>query len=388
MIMRQLHIVQSIQTDFGGLGLAALRYSESIAEAGANVVLFAARRSGEEIAHGDGCGRFSVVGVRSVLSRFGSKNGFVSQVLALRKIILNGDFDILHVHGVWSPILAVAVFLAKFKGVPVIVSPHGSLEPWALEYRRLKKRLAMLAYQGRVLRGASMLVATAGQELESIRKLGLCNPVAVLPNGVDSYLGTPAKCSSQVRKILFLSRIHPKKGIRDLILAWAKVRQDGWRIIIAGPDENGHAAELQSLISSLGLSDDFEFPGLVVDEAKERCFAEASIFVLPTYSENFGIAVAEALARGVPVITTTGAPWEDVLLHDCGWWVQPGVGGISQALSAAISTPSSILIEMGGRGKALVEEKYSWSRIGKSALLASEWVVYREESPPSFVDTD
>ena len=142
---------------------------------------------------------------------------------------------------------------------------------------------------------------------------------------------------------------------------------------------------MRTLVRTHGLESDFEFPGLVVGEQKERCFAEADIFILPTYSENFGIAVAEALARGLPVITTTGAPWEDLVVHDCGWWVTPDVDGIASALSLAMSLPQSTLAAMGARGVKLVQEKYSWDRIGKIALVTSQWVVQGGDLP-SYVE--
>jgi glycosyltransferase involved in cell wall biosynthesis len=124
----------------------------------------------------------------------------------------------------------------------------------------------------------------------------------------------------------------------------------------------------------------------VTGEKKERCFAEADVFVLPTYSENFGIAVAEALARGIPVITTTGAPWQELETHQCGWWVTPGVDGVAAGLSAAMSMPRDALAEMGARGKKLVEEKYSWDRIGRDALRASEWMLRHLGARPDCID--
>lgn len=382
--MKQLHIVQSIDESCGGLGLAALRYAEAVAEAGAEVFLFVVIRGGGELQYGDASGRFSVIGANTILGG-GAGSGFTSQLRALLRFLGKNQIDLVHVHGVWSPILAAATYMAKFRDIRFVVSPHGCLEPWALGHRKFKKRIALALYQRRILENSSMLVATAKQELDSIRRLGLLNPVAVLPNGVDLNFLHVERSSEFPRNLLFLSRVHPVKGLKDLVLAWKKVRQPGWKVIVAGPDELGYTAELKALIRAEGLESDFEFLGLVVGEKKERCFSEADIFVLPTYSENFGIAVAEALARGVPVITTTGAPWEDLIIHDCGWWVQPGVEGISSALTSAMSVSRGVLAEMGGRGIRLVEENYSWVKIGRSALSASEWVLVRNEVPP-FVD--
>lgn len=375
--MKQFHIVQSIASDFGGLGLAALRFAQALALVGEDVSLYVIDRSKEEIAVDRAVGAVSLVG--------GSGVGFVSRAVALEKYLDQHSFDLIHIHGTWTPILAIASYLANRRNIPVVVSPHGSLEPWALQHRGWKKRLALALYQKRVYSKAWMMVATAKQELESIRRLDVRTPVAVIANGVDL---PPAitNFQSRERRLLFLSRIHPIKGLPDLVAAWALVRKPGWRIVIAGPDEDGHLEEIRAQIDSLGLKSDFEFTGLVTGHRKERLFAKADVFVLPTYSENFGIVVAEALARGVPVITTTGAPWEDIETWRCGWWVQSGVDGVARALETAMNTPREELSEMGKRGMQLVKEKYSWDQIGRDALEAYQWMIGKNQHRPGFVD--
>lgn len=374
--MNQLHIVQSIASDFGGLGLAALRYAQALGLAGANVSLYVIDRSKDELAIDSTCGSVRVVG--------GSGAGFVSSTLALNRYLNEHSFDVIHIHGTWTPILAVASYFANARRIPVVVSPHGCLEPWALQHRAWKKKLALALYQKHVFTKSSMVVATARQELESIRQLAIGSPVAVIPNGVD----IPPVCNhsqGEGRKFLFLSRVHPQKGLPDLIAAWSNVRRPGWSVVIAGPDEDGHIEELRSQIDALGLGSDFEFTGLVTGQRKEALFAEADVFVLPTYSENFGIAVAEALARGVPVITTTGAPWQDIDTWRCGWWVSPGMDGVASALVAAMNTPREVLSEMGERGIRLVREKYSWDQIGCAGFEAYQWMLGQIDQRPSFV---
>lgn len=382
--MKQLHIVHDISIRSGGLGLAALRYAQAVAKAGASVTLFVAVRTSDELELPEDGGQFNVVGPESRAAIFGL-DGLFCQAKAIRRCLTEARFDVVHLHGTWSPILAIAAYIARSRNIPFIVSPHGCLESWALGHRKLKKQVALAVYQRRVLQNASMLVATAGQELESIRALGLAGPVAVIPNGVD-LVSAPKRRAGSVRKILFLSRIHPQKGLDDLVRAWARVRQSGWRVVIAGPSAGGYEDEIKLLARQLGIADDFYFPGLVAGEQKENCFAEADVFVLPTYSENFGIAVAEALARGLPVITTTGAPWRELETRQCGWWVAPGVEGIAKALSAALAIPSETLLDMGARGKLLVEEKYSWDRIGRDALRASEWTIRHIGTRPACID--
>lgn len=377
--MKQLHIVQSIAADFGGLAVAALRYAQALARAGADVTLFVVDRSKSELVVVDAYGAINIVG--------GDGRGFLNRVVSLKRYLETHVFDLVHLHGTWTPILAMAGYFAATKSVPVAISPHGCLESWALQHRGWKKRLALALYQKRAFSKAAMMVATANQELESIRRLGVKTPVAVIPNGVDGPPAHAAACTHVGGRIfLFLSRVHPIKGLPDLVAAWAVVRRPGWRVIIAGPDENGHLEEIRKQVDALGLERDFEFTGLVTGKEKEFLFAKADVFVLPTYSENFGIAVAEALARGLPVITTTGAPWEDIEQWQCGWWVEPGVHGVAHALVEAMDTSPAELSEMGKRGIRLVKEKYSWDQIGRSALEAYQWMLGQNQQRPAFVN--
>ena len=236
------------------------------------------------------------------------------------------------------------------------------------------------------MRSASMFVATANQEMDSIRQLGLRQAVAVIPNGVDVGL-PPCRDAllKAVKTFLFLSRVHPQKGLHDLVEAWAKVRRPGWRVVIAGGGEESYRTRLDKLIRVRGLEADFEFVGYVEGTRKQACFDTADIFILPTYSENFGIAVAEALANELPVITTTGAPWQDLLEYRCGWWVEPGVKGVSDALIAAMRCDPDELREMGRRGRRLVIEKFSWDKIGVTALGVSEWLLDQSRPRPDVV---
>lgn len=377
---KQLHVVYSISVEFGGLGSAALRFSQSAALAGSDVYLFVINRSDNELLYDSTHGEISIVGCK--------RSGFFGHTFELLDFCNKHSFEIIHIHGTWSPFLGVASFIALLKNIPLIISPHGCLEPWALNHKSWKKKLALAFYQKWIFSNASLFVATATQELSSIRNLGLKQPIAVIPNGVDIPIKF-VKCQNRsLRKFLFLSRIHPIKGLLDLVHAWAKVRQPGWTFVIAGPDENGHRAEVEKLINTMGLKNDFEFIGLVTGEKKESIYANADIFILPTYSENFGLVIAEALAREIPVITTTGAPWKELEDKCCGWWVKPGVEGIAAGLVDAMAKTPSELCEMGRRGRHLIDENYCWEMIGVKALLAYEWVLNQNAYIPEFVNTD
>ena len=171
-------------------------------------------------------------------------------------------------------------------------------------------------------------------EVEDIRRSGLSQPAIIAPNGVDVPEGVRRIRTEGRRKALFVSRVHPKKGLVNLVRAWADVRPEGWEIVIVGPDEGGHRAEVTAVARELDVQE-ITWTGEVRDEAKWGLYFDADLFVLPTFSENFGIVVAEALAAGVPAITTTGAPWGVLNERRCGWWIDVGVEPLAAALREA-----------------------------------------------------
>lgn len=381
-MQNQLHLVANAAATSGGEGLAALRYAQSIARAGCAVTFLSHHTSDNHVSVCFEGGSFEQ---QSPPTRHNFLLELFDQYRFIQSLCEQKQFDLLHLHGMWTPLLAVAALVARRRRIPIVISPHGCLEPWALHYKHYKKWLALKVYQGAILRSASLFVATAKQELESIRQLDFHQAIAVIPNGIDIGLSGHRHVHKSGKTILFLSRVNPKKGLLDLVEAWAKVRRPEWRIIIAGGDEEGYRAKVEALIKAKGLQSDFEFIGFVEGTRKQFYFDLADIFVLPTYSENFGIAVAEALANELPVITTTGAPWQDLVKHHCGWWVEPGVSGVSGALIEAMDCSSEELREMGRRGRQLVIDECSWNKIGSTALQVSEWLLDASRFKPEAV---
>lgn len=381
--IRQLHVVVNSTVSSGGEALATLRYAQSISRADGNVTFMSRDMQDTNLNDSFEEGRFLTNSLPV------HKNFLIelfTQYRFFRKYCVAMNVGLIHLHGMWSPVLAVAALLARRRNIPLVISPHGCLEPWALAYKHKKKWLALKTYQGLVLRSATLFVATANKEMESIRKLDLRQPIAVIPNGTD--IG-PApfryEAHKEIKSLLFLSRLHPVKGLHDLVEAWALVRQAGWKLIIAGGNEGGYRETVEDLIRAKGMEADFEFLGYVEGAQKQACFDNADVFILPTYSENFGIAVAEALANELPVITTTGAPWQDLLTYRCGWWVPPGVQGISSALIEMFKCDSHQLKEMGQRGRQVVINKFSWDVIGVTALRVSEWVLNQSLPKPEVI---
>jgi len=284
----------------------------------------------------------------------------------------------LHLHGLWKyPSIVVNRWFLQTRG-PYVVSPHGMLEPWALQRSRGRKRLAMWLFQKACLRNAACLHATAAMEVESIRVAGFHNPIALIPNGVELPEIQRSGNGSQpprMRTALFLSRIHPKKGLINLVNAWHAVNPVGWKLLIVGPDEVGHAAEVQRLVHAYGMEKHILLQGEVIGEAKTRLYCDSDLFVLPSFSENFGLVIAEALACGTPVITTRATPWEELETRHCGWWINTGVDPLVIALRSALALSDNERLEMGRQGRELIEDRYAWPALGLKMAEVYRWVV-------------
>lgn len=267
---------------------------------------------------------------------------------------------VVHINGIWSPENWGFQKIAQELGIKVLVSPHGMLEPWILAQSPLKKKLGLFLYQSRALQTASQLHVTAPMEAQNIKKLGFATKATVIPNGIDQTEILKVKEDYDTKKMIFLSRIHPKKGIELLLQAWKNSDTQGWTLEIAG---NGDETYIESLIVSAKNIGNVLFVGPKYGEDKWDFIRSASVMVLPTYSENFGIVVAEALAVGVPVLTTTGTPWKDLETYNCGWWIDLSVANLEKTIKEVLNTPLNELEKMGTQGKILVKEKYEMKKI-------------------------
>ena len=183
--------------------------------------------------------------------------------------------------------------------------------------------------------------------------------------------------------MLFLSRIHPKKGVSELLRVWRKVEPDfsQWHLIVAGPDLDGYQSRIRREVFDSKIANRVTFAGMLSGSERKAAFANADIFVLPTHSENFGIAIAEALAFGLPVITTKGAPWKELIAHECGWWIDLGDADLMQSLKGALCLPKAELAAMGERGRALMARKYSWRQVAGQMKQSYEWLLSRNDMP-------
>jgi len=269
------------------------------------------------------------------------------------------------------------------------------LDPWALAQSRWKKRIAGAFYEDRHLKGAACLHALTMAEARSIRAYGLRNPVCVIPNGVH----IPAKpapphppweqaVAPENRVLLYLGRLHSKKGLTALLLAWSQFRLQAaarpWRLVIAGTDEGGHCDWLRRLSRVLGTEATVVFAGPQYGAAKAASLARASAFVLPSQSEGLPMAVLEAWAGGVPMLMTPQCNLPEGFEAGAAIPIAaPGPIEIRNALEHLFWTPQERLRAMGIRGRELARQNFSWDSVAREMVSVYEWVLGRGDKPAS-----
>ncbi|HEU4662451.1 MAG TPA: glycosyltransferase [Dokdonella sp.] len=374
--MKLVHVVPHVDAEAAGPSYSVPRLCESLAARGNEVTLMclAAR---------------DLAGVRvelhrqwPVLGRFAVSPG---HALALRRTA--SQVDVVHNHSLWSMVNVAAGWTVPGRRARLVASPRGTLSRWALGRTRALKRI-LWPLQRRVLARADLLHATSDAEYEDIRSLHLAAPVAVVPNGVDLPDLRPARPPQAIRTLLFLSRIHPTKALDRLLQAWAQLQSVhvDWRLRIAGKGEPAHVADIEALARSLDLRR-VEFAGALYGSEKSDAYFAADLFVLPTHSENFGMAVAEALAHAVPAVVARGAPWAGLETERCGWWIDNDVASLAAALDAAMRESPGRLVEMGMSGRRWMERDFSWTSVAERIESAYRWTL-GEAPQPSCVRTN
>jgi glycosyltransferase involved in cell wall biosynthesis len=291
--------------------------------------------------------------------------------------------DIIHVHGMWHPLLAACALSALRRQIPYVVAPHGMLDPWCLKVRRRRKAVALRSYQGRVIAAAAALHATSEQEAENLRRLPCVQaPIFVVPNAVEvPEEAAPRRdgTSSEPRTLLFLSRLHAQKGLDMLLQAWHELRPKEWQLAVAGTGAPRYVEALKLWCQQRGLRS-VVFVGQIEGEDREALYRRASALVLPSYSESFGNVVAEALIRGLPVITTTATPWSLLTEQRCGWFIEPKLEPLKAALAQLLHSDAQQLELMGNRGREYALRRFSIAGV-RQTLLDMYGSVLRRAAP-------
>jgi len=314
---------------------------------------------------------------------------------------------VVHSHGLWMYPGRVARKCANKARCPLVISPHGMLEPWALNNSRLKKKLAAWWFEDKNLRQADCLHALCAAEADNFRRYGLKNPIAIIPNGVDmpeigdrrSEVGNTGDGTDTMvekfpgmkgrRRILFLSRLHPKKGLSNLLQAWSKIQKaesgkrkaEEWVLAIAGAGQPAYEQELRTLVKDYALEKSVVFLGPVYKEYKRQVLADADAFVLPSFSEGFSVAVLEAAAAGLPVLLTRECNFPELVNAGAAIEISPQPSAIEAGLRQILESSELQRKDIGRRGLELVKQSYTWPVIAGRMCRVYEWLAGNGSRP-------
>ncbi|MBW4583136.1 MAG: glycosyltransferase [Tildeniella nuda ZEHNDER 1965/U140] len=391
--LRVCQVIDSLNENTGGPVPAVVNLTEGLVQDGVQsyVVTQDYPNWGTQV-QPQGAQCYSYPG-NSVMKYMGTPNAKFYKTL---RYLAESEINLIHNHGIWLFINRCARYVATANQLPLVISPRGTLEPWVFERNFYKKWLTWHLFEQQNLRHAALFHATSALELNAIRRLGFTQPIALIPDGVNlpDLATVPGRDIliqafpelANKRWLLFMSRLHPKKGIDTLLIAWQRLATEfvDWHLIIAGPDENTYKTQLVKLVNECGLEQRVTFTGMLKGDRKAAALGNADLFVLPTHSENFGIVIAESLAYEVPVVTTQEAPWSELNTHNCGWWVKDALDTLIDALTEGLRLSESQRQTMGSRGRQLIADKYTWQAVVHQMVAAYEWAT-RGGNPPNCI---
>lgn len=381
--MRVLHVAASMSPEWGGPVKVIQGLTESLVKRGVQISVFAPSKNPKKAIIPKG------VDVRlfpeSIFAKIWRNHSF-QLAKALKKEVAR--FDIIHIHEIWHHSHFAAYRVAKFLGIPFVVSIHGELEPWGLNFKRCKKRIYSSLIQRRILQEASALHAITTREVQNIKNFGISNKVVVIENGINlsEFQNLPPKQKLieyfpelQGKKILlFLGRLHVNKGLDILIRAFSRIieKHPDARLLLVGPDENGYKDQIIELVREENITEKVIFTGLLIGEKKQSALSGADLFILPSYSEGFSISILEAMASGLPVIITKPCNFPEVEEQNAGIVINPDVSELEGAMSKLLVS-MEIRRKMGENGQKLVMDKYNWEAISDKMFNLYEDVLNR-----------
>ena len=371
--MRVLHVAASLSPEWGGPVSVIVSLTQALRQRGVESAVYATagtRTGSDPVSLGDIEAQVFPTGAAARL--------WTGYAPALARALQDAGprYDLIHIHELWHFPHFAAYRAAQRAGKPYVVTIQGALQRPSLTHRALRKRLYMAVVQHRILERAARLQATTEAEEQQIRAQGFTAPVSVIPNGVcpDTFGRLPSGAEfrsrldggSQKQIILFLGRIHPGKGLDLLAKAFADVSQerDDLRMVICGPDEQNYRSQVEALLRAAGALDKAVFTGMLTGHDKLEVLAAADMFVLPSYSEGFSMAVLEAMASQLPVVVSHECHFPEIGDRGAGFVVDTSVEQLKNAIRYLMDHPEERR-RMGARGRELIMERYTWDAVAE-----------------------
>ena len=313
-------------------------------------------------------------------------------------ILKKEEPQIIHQQGIW---LFHSLYTSKYKkkkpNCKVVISPRGMLDPWIIKRSPIKKYIAKIWFENQNLRKAECIHALCVSEYNSIREYGLKNPVAIIPNGttIPQWKRNYDLIDKKKKKsILFLSRLHPKKGVKELIIAVKIIKETSpqlltnWIFKIGGWGEKAYIEELEQIVVNNQLSPYFQFIGSVYGKEKEQLLKESDAFILPTYSEGLPMAILEAWAYGLPVITTQYSNIPEGFKTHSIFEITTDPSNMATQLTIFLNMDNDHIAQYGKNGLELVKKHFSWDIISKQTEELYQWLLGNQKELPLFIKMD
>ena len=370
--MKILSFVSSLDLSSGGPSRSVPMLAKGLAELGVDITLMTVKSENMNTHALEG----TTAKLKVLTPSFSKKE--------IAKYLADERFDLIQIQSMWDLPYHKVMVEARRLGIPYIVTPRGMLEPWSLSQKKWKKKLAWWFYQRNDVQKSVCVFTTAKMEAEHVSNLGITTCKVVIPNGIetDAY---PCKSSVEgvKKQVLFLSRVHVKKGIELLFEAWKRIHSDyaDWQLLVIGNGEAEYIHSLENRVESLGLKDSIKILPPVFGEAKIKVYQESALFCLPSFSENFGMVIAEAMSCGTPVITTTNCPWNILNETNTGWCIDLSVDNLEHALREGMGMDANALYDMGQRASKLIFDNFDYRSVTRKTLRLYEWLLNSGEKP-------
>ena len=293
----------------------------------------------------------------------------ISSTLTTNQLTTN-DYNVIHLHGLWSPVLHKVSAWAKANNIPVVWSTHGMTAPWSMRHKWWKKFIAWHLYQKRDLKNAAIIHSTTALEVEWNRKLGFKNLQIEVPLGtfIQKESAAELRNTSEALKVLFVGRVYQVKGLMNVVRAAVKLKDVNIKFRIVGPDQAGHLSELVAESERLEVAAMFDWAGPKYGEELANEYDRCNMLILPSFTENFGATLVDALSHSKPALASTFTPWKILEERECGWWVSNEPEKLAETFKKVAALSAEELEAMGKRGRKLVEEKYTWEAVSSAMV--------------------